>query len=58
MPTGIPVATVALNGAKNAGILAARIISATDPEIGAIIDAYAQQMETAVAESQERLTQR
>jgi 5-(carboxyamino)imidazole ribonucleotide mutase len=47
-----------LNGAKNAGILAARIISATDPEIGAIIDAYAQQMETAVAESQERLTQR
>jgi 5-(carboxyamino)imidazole ribonucleotide mutase len=58
MPNGIPVATVALNGAKNAGILAARIISATDPEIGAIIDAYAQQMETAVAESQERLTQR
>jgi 5-(carboxyamino)imidazole ribonucleotide mutase len=58
MPNGIPVATVALNGAKNAGILAARIISATDPEIGAIIEAYAQQMETAVAESQERLTQR
>jgi 5-(carboxyamino)imidazole ribonucleotide mutase len=58
MPNGIPVATVALNAAKNAGILAARIISATDPEIGAIIDAYAQQMETAVAESQERLTQR
>lgn len=58
MPNGIPVATVALNAAKNAGILAARIIGATDPEIGALIDAYAQQMETAVAESQERLTQR
>ena len=58
MPNGIPVATVALNAAKNAGILAARIIGATDPEIGSIIDAYAKQMEAAVEESQERLTQR
>jgi len=32
MPNGIPVATVALNGAKNAGILAARIIGAFDPQ--------------------------
>lgn len=58
MPNGIPVATVALNAAKNAGILAARIIGATDPEIGSIIEAYAKQMEAAVEESQERLTQR
>lgn len=58
MPNGIPVATVALNAAKNAGILAARIIGATNPEIGSIIDAYAKQMEAAVEESQERLTQR
>ena len=58
MPNGIPVATVALNAAKNAGILAARIIGATDPEIGSIIDAYSKQMEAAVEESQERLTQR
>jgi 5-(carboxyamino)imidazole ribonucleotide mutase len=58
MPNGIPVATVALNAAKNAGILAARIIGATDPEIGSIIDAYAKQMEAAVEESQERITQR
>ncbi len=58
MPNGIPVATVALNAAKNAGVLAARIIGATDPEIGSIIDAYAKQMEAAVEESQERLTQR
>ena len=58
MPNGIPVATVALNAAKNAGILAARIIGATDPEIGSMIDAYAKQMEAAVEESQERLTQR
>ncbi|MDG1147568.1 MAG: 5-(carboxyamino)imidazole ribonucleotide mutase [Crocinitomicaceae bacterium] len=33
MPGGIPVATVALNGAKNAGILAAKIIGASNPEV-------------------------
>jgi len=33
MPGGVPVATVALDGAKNAGILAAQIIGATNPEI-------------------------
>ena len=33
MPGGIPVATVALNGARNAGILAAQIIAAGEPEI-------------------------
>lgn len=40
MPNGIPVATVALNGAKNAGLLAARIIAAFDPVVQAQIDAY------------------
>jgi 5-(carboxyamino)imidazole ribonucleotide mutase len=40
MPNGIPVATVALNGAKNAGLLAARIIAAFDPALQAQIDAY------------------
>ncbi len=33
MPGGIPVATVALNGAKNAGLLALRILAASDPEL-------------------------
>jgi 5-(carboxyamino)imidazole ribonucleotide mutase len=33
MPGGVPVATVALDGAKNAGILAAQILGASDPEI-------------------------
>lgn len=33
MPGGVPVATVALNGAKNAGILAAQIISAADDQV-------------------------
>jgi len=34
MPSGVPVATVALNGAKNAGILAAQIIGASDKTVG------------------------
>jgi 5-(carboxyamino)imidazole ribonucleotide mutase len=33
MPGGVPVATVALNGSKNAGILAAKIIGTSDPKI-------------------------
>ncbi len=33
MPEGVPVATVALNGAKNAGILAAQILSGSDPAL-------------------------
>lgn len=33
MPSGVPVATVAINGAKNAGILAAQILSVKDPEL-------------------------
>ncbi|MEN9968098.1 MAG: hypothetical protein RIR94_268 [Bacteroidota bacterium] len=44
MPNGIPVATVALNGAKNAGLLAARIIAAFDPAVQAQIDAYISDM--------------
>ena len=45
MPNGIPVATVALNAAKNAGILAARIIGASNPEVQAKLVSYAAQME-------------
>ncbi len=40
MPSGIPVATVALNGAKNAGILAARILGASDDSISKKMTAY------------------
>lgn len=58
MPAGIPVATVGIGNAKNAGILAARILSSTDHEIGVKIDAYAQTMAQAVEESQAKLTQR
>lgn len=40
MPGGVPVATVALNGAKNAGILAAQIVSAADAQLRERIIAY------------------
>jgi 5-(carboxyamino)imidazole ribonucleotide mutase len=55
MPNGIPVATVALNGAKNAGILAARIIGSFDIEIQQKLDAYAISMKEAVLESQKNI---
>ena len=40
MPEGVPVACVAVNGAKNAGILAAQIIGASDKRVSAKIKAY------------------
>lgn len=55
MPNGIPVATVALNASKNAGILAARIIGSTDTIIADKMEAYAQQMAAEVALSQKDL---
>lgn len=44
MPPGIPVATVAINGAKNAGILAAQIIGSGDPAVRAKVVAYKTKM--------------
>jgi 5-(carboxyamino)imidazole ribonucleotide mutase len=40
MPSGVPVATVAINGAKNAGILAAQILGTGDSDIQKIIVSY------------------
>jgi 5-(carboxyamino)imidazole ribonucleotide mutase len=51
MPNGIPVATVALDGAKNAGILAARIIGSFDKSIQEKLDAYALKMKQDVIQS-------
>jgi 5-(carboxyamino)imidazole ribonucleotide mutase len=51
MPNGIPVATVALNGAKNAGILAAKIIGASNDQILAKIDDYMKDLKDAVIKS-------
>ena len=44
MPGGVPVATMALNGAKNAGIMAAQIIGASDPEVSKRIAVYKQKL--------------
>ncbi len=48
MPNGIPVATVALNGSKNAGILAASIIGAFDQQIADAVSAYKKNLEAEV----------
>ena len=45
MPPGIPVATVAINGAKNAAILAASIIALVNPDIQAKLVEYKKKME-------------
>lgn len=50
MPGGVPVATVALNGAKNAGILAAQMLGIANPEIAATLQRYKQTLEDKVAE--------
>jgi 5-(carboxyamino)imidazole ribonucleotide mutase len=48
MPNGIPVATVALNAAKNAGILAATIIGAFDEHVGDLVKNYKDGLENEV----------
>lgn len=55
MPNGIPVATVALNGAKNAGILAAKIIGASNDQVLAKIEEYMEDMKEAVIKSADDL---
>ena len=44
MPSGVPVATVAINGARNAGILAAQIIGATNLEVRSRVVAYKERL--------------
>ena len=51
MPNGIPVATVALNASKNAGILAARILSISDSKIKLNLENYAEKMKDDVEKS-------
>ena len=55
MPNGIPVATVALNAAKNAGLLAARILASSKPEILQKMDAYRETMKQTVLDSQKEV---
>jgi 5-(carboxyamino)imidazole ribonucleotide mutase len=55
MPNGVPVATVALNAAKNAGILAAQILGAFDESIGTKIIEYKKKLNTEVLAKVETL---
>jgi len=55
MPGGVPVATVALNGAKNAGILAAQIIGSGDTDVRDRIIAFKEALKTKVLDSSKNL---
>src|SRR3978361_499168 len=55
MPNGIPVATVALNAAKNAGILAAKILGTADESIVKDLIAYKENLKLKVEESAEEM---
>ena len=55
MPSGIPVATVAINGGANAGILAAKILATSDPELLKRLKAYSVEMKEEVEGKAEKL---
>lgn len=57
MPGGVPVATVALDGAKNAGILAAQILSVSDEKIADKLARYKEELKNKVEKMNERLNQ-
>lgn len=55
MPSGVPVATVAVNGAKNAAVLAAQILAVTDDELAAKLDSDRLDMARTIAEKEAKL---
>jgi 5-(carboxyamino)imidazole ribonucleotide mutase len=55
MPAGVPVATVAINGAKNAGILAAQILGTGDPDLLERVARYKRDLESMVLEKAGRM---
>lgn len=55
MPNGIPVATVAVNAAKNAGILAAKILGATNPDLQQKLWAYMEEMKQTVLDGAKKV---
>ncbi len=57
MPAGVPVATVALDGAKNAGLLAAQILATRDRELSKRIKAYRAALSEKVEQDAEKLVQ-
>ena len=57
MPSGIPVATVAIDGAANAAILAAKILSVSDKELRATLKNYKQEMKDGVLAKADKLNE-
>ncbi|MCD8333645.1 MAG: 5-(carboxyamino)imidazole ribonucleotide mutase [Clostridiales bacterium] len=55
MPSGIPVATVAINGGANAGILAVKILATGDPELLEKLKAYSEELKNQVVAKDEKL---
>jgi 5-(carboxyamino)imidazole ribonucleotide mutase len=55
MPAGIPVATVSIGGARNAGLLAVRMLGIADPARADAIETYARELEGVVEEKNRRL---
>ncbi|HXD61867.1 MAG TPA: 5-(carboxyamino)imidazole ribonucleotide mutase [Lacisediminihabitans sp.] len=55
MPAGIPVATVSIGGARNAGLLAARILGSSDPALSTALAEYASSLEAMVDEKNQAL---
>ena len=55
MPGGVPVATVALNGAKNAGLLAVQMLSISDKKLREMMISYKKKLNTAVLEKVEKM---
>lgn len=58
MPAGVPVATVSIGGARNAGLLAVRILGSGDPQLRGRIEAFQADLETAVLQKDAALRER
>jgi 5-(carboxyamino)imidazole ribonucleotide mutase len=58
MPTGVPVATVSIGGARNAGLLAVRILGSADPSLRSRIEQFQADLEAAVLEKDAALRDR
>lgn len=58
MPSGIPVATVAIDGGRNAGLLAARILATSRPELAERLESYAKKLEAEVLAKARRLEEK
>ena len=57
MPSGIPVATVAINGGANAGLLAAKILATSDPELLDRLKAYSRELKESVQKKDAHLSE-